>query len=119
MAETKVPQTQLNLSKTTDANGWTVYDYGAWKQYKKRVTFSQTVTAAAVLSLSSHNLPAGVPNYTGHFIDFATTTTGSAFAFIPIPEIGTGSTTLNFTVRSNDGISRTYNGWIDITLTGM
>lgn len=37
---------KLNLSKTTDANGWTVYDYGNWKEYIKTFgTYSQTANA--------------------------------------------------------------------------
>lgn len=30
-----IPSSALALSKTTDANGWTMYDYGTWKEYAK------------------------------------------------------------------------------------
>lgn len=33
-----IPSTSINFTKTIDANGWTVYDYGAWKEYTRRWT---------------------------------------------------------------------------------
>jgi hypothetical protein len=33
LAPQSVTSDKLNFSKTVDANGWTVYDYGIWKEY--------------------------------------------------------------------------------------
>lgn len=33
-----VTPAKMGLTKTVDANGWTVYDYGSWKEYEKRFT---------------------------------------------------------------------------------
>lgn len=117
MARTKVTQLQANFSKTTDANGWTVYDYGNWKEYRKRITFSQTIAGLAVLTVSSTNLPVGVSNYTGHYFNYIWTATGNAGVLLIVAELGsTSATALQFTTATTDTISRSYSGWIDVSL---
>jgi hypothetical protein len=55
----KPDNTQINFSKTTDANGWTVYDYGNFKTYSKRLQFG-TLTANSVTHLSTAStMPVG------------------------------------------------------------
>ena len=39
LASGAVTVSKLGLTKTQDANGWTVYDFGAWKEYRKKVTY--------------------------------------------------------------------------------
>lgn len=117
MAKQKLNSKQLNLSRTSDANGWTVFDYGTWKIYAKRVTFSQTISTAAVVSMSSSNLPVGISNFTNVIMNYSYSCDGNAYGLSMVSEIGTTSSSINFTARSNDGVSRTYTGFIDITLT--
>lgn len=107
----------LAQQKTTDTNGWTVYNNGAWVEYSKRVTFSQTVSGAAVLGLSSVNLPVGVSSIGSRNLSYSYTTTGNAYDLSLTFEGPTSATTLNFTVRSVSGGSFTFTGWIDVILT--
>lgn len=66
IANTSVTPTKMNLTKTTDANGWTVYDYGTWKEYRKVVTGGAVGgSGSGILTniYSAQNIPAGiVPN---------------------------------------------------------
>lgn len=103
-------------AKTTDANSWTIYDYGAWKIYKKRLTFSQTISTGAVLSISSTNLPTGLASLTGYFISYSYATTSNAYALSVSFESATSATALNFTTCSNDLVSRSYSGFVDVTI---
>lgn len=61
MAATKVTSAELNPSKTVDANGWTIYDYGSHKVYTYIYTWtgSISVAAAGVYDLPNMNIPAG------------------------------------------------------------
>jgi len=119
MSATKVPQTQLNISSTTDANGWTVHDFGTFKEYSKRVTFSQTISGAAVLSMSSVNLPVGVSTIGTHILKYSHVTTGNAYDLSLVFEGSTSNTTLNFTVRTVSGASFAYTGSVYVTLTSV
>lgn len=51
----------LNVTKSVDANGWTVWDFGAFKEYAKLVTYSGPISGNTTWYLSS-NLPAGFSN---------------------------------------------------------
>lgn len=119
MAKQKVNSAQIPVIKSSDANNWTVYDYGSWKAYRKRVTFVVTVGGGATtLSLSSANFPVGVANLNAHFMDYSHATNGNAFGLSCVAEMTSGSSALNFTVTSVDGGSRTYTGHVDIVITG-
>jgi hypothetical protein len=114
----KITQNQVTLPKTVDANGWTVYDHGTFKEYRKRVTFSVTVNLGPTsFPVSSTNLPVGVSNINTHYLDYSITATGNAGGLNVVYE-GTGTTTiLNFVATSTD-VSRAYTGFMDVTLTG-
>ncbi len=61
----KINSEQMALQKYVDANGWTVYDYGAWREYEKKITgisFS-SLSGSGITNQSGGNYPAGVaPN---------------------------------------------------------
>lgn len=105
------------VNKFTDANGWTVYDYGTWKEYKKRVTFSQTISGGAGLTVSSNNLPSGMSTISTNFVHYSFVSTGNAFGLNIGYEGSSSTATLNFTTSTNDGVSRAYTGFIDVTIT--
>lgn len=46
-------------AKTTDANGWTVYDYGGWKEYTKSGTTTLSVPANGWARTTTTTLPSG------------------------------------------------------------
>lgn len=117
MAETKVTSAELGPNKTTDTNGWTKYDYGTWKQYIKRVTFSQTIGGGAILTLSSNNLPVGISDLSTVFIQYSYTAASNAYALSIVFEGGSTTGILNFTTNRNDGSTSAYTGFIDVTLT--
>jgi len=48
------------MIKSTDVNGWTVYDYGTWKTYSKRVTFSVTKVSGEYFTVANPSLPVGI-----------------------------------------------------------
>ena len=102
---------------STDANGWTVYDYGVAKEYTKRVTFSQTINngSGVVLSMSSSVLPAVVADMTNYRMTYAeSVTNGNAYQFQMVAEMQTSSTTINFTATKLIGSSGTVSGFIDL-----
>lgn len=107
------------VSKTNDANGWTIYDYGLWKQYKKRVTFSQSVAAGSVttVALSNSSLPSGMSTLGTNFIDATIKFDGNAGQFLVNPEMTPTSNTINFVLRAMYSSTLTMQGSIDVTIT--
>jgi len=122
IADDAVTSDKLAPSKTTDANGWTVYDFGTWKRYSKRMAFSQTVTASsiAVLSPTTNNFPVGVSTigtkevlYQKHLsVGFG------ADCEIAIENLNTGSSSsFSWSIRNNAAVSRAFSGSIEISIT--
>lgn len=49
--------------KFTDANGWTVYDYGIWKQFERTATMNgSNIGAGSALTIASYTVPVGQTN---------------------------------------------------------
>lgn len=77
IANLAVEPSKLNITKTTDANGWTVRDFGSFKQYTKRFiwTGSQNVAVGSLFVAGTVSLPVGkntsnlIINYTGRAND--------------------------------------------------
>lgn len=71
IADGAVTSAKLNPSKTTDANGWTVYDYGTWKEYYKLVSFtgSDVIGNGNTRTQTSTNLPVGLTNLENTFFE--------------------------------------------------
>jgi hypothetical protein len=105
--------------KSTDANGWTVYNYGTHKQYGKRVTFSQAISTAAALTISSDNLPIGVDTLGAVYTQYSYIVAGSAFNLSLVMQETTSGTSITFAVCSIDGNSNTYTGYIDLLLSDV
>jgi hypothetical protein len=122
MAVTKPTGADLNFAKTTDANGWTKYDYGSFVQYRKRVTYSiASVGAGGVgsLTVSSSNLPSGFANISGYQLDFTySVASGWGYALSLRAEMATNNSALGFSWMTHEG-NRAYNGFIDVTLTSQ
>lgn len=117
LADDAVTSAKIDIIPTTDANSWKKYDYGTTIIYKKRVTYSQSIGASAFLTLSSNNLPTGLSSISGYYLDYTSTADANAFAINIVFEGSTSNGVLNFTAGSIDGATRTYTGWIDVTLT--
>lgn len=47
MSETKVTKNEMGFTKVVDANGWTVYDFGGYKQYRKKGSFTDSLAGGA------------------------------------------------------------------------
>lgn len=47
MSETKVTKNEMSFTKVVDANGWTVYDFGGYKQYRKKGSFTDSLAGGA------------------------------------------------------------------------
>lgn len=70
LADDVVTSAKLNPTRSTDANGWTVYDYGTWKEYSRLftgLTVTSVAAQAAATALSSQTMPVGVAPNTLHF----------------------------------------------------
>jgi hypothetical protein len=117
IADDAVTSAKIDIIPTTDANSWKKYDYGTTIIYKKRVTFSQSIGASAFLTISSTNLPTGVTSISGYYLDYSYTTDSNAFGMNIVAELNSSASALSFTAGSIDGATRTYTGWIDVTLT--
>lgn len=73
MPQTKITQVELNLSKTVDANGWTVLDMGTFKIYCKKIsTTLSAFSGPAFISALGSTLPVGIANFNS-LIDFSAT----------------------------------------------
>lgn len=122
LASGAVTSTKLAPSKTVDANGWTVYDFGTWKKYSKRVTFSQSVTNGTIttLTVSSTNFPAGMANIdTKELLYSQSISSGfGSDAFITTDGMTLSTATaFAWSIRNNGAATRTYTGSIDISIT--
>jgi len=117
IANSAITTAKLAPSKTTDANSWTKYDYGTWQEYRKRVTFSQTISAAVALTISSSNLPVGISTISTNYLTYSHTTTGNAYNLSIHFEGTSGNTSIAFTACSISGTAFAYVGWIDLILT--
>lgn len=117
MPRTRINSPQIDLIQSTDANGWTLYDYGDFKQYRKRVTYSQAFTngTSAVLSVSSTNLPVGMSTISTNKLDMNVVGSSWAMDINIRPEMSTSSSALTFVGRAFS--SQTFNGFIDVTIT--
>lgn len=109
---------QATGTKRTDANGWTEFNCGKYREYRKRVTFSQSIGVLAVLSISSTNLPYGMGNFTQAHMNYSFVAGGQAGVLQIVQEGGTGSSGLAFTTARTDGAAAsTFTGYIDILIT--
>ena len=98
MAETKVTGKEIAFSKTVDANGWTVYDYGTFKQYRKLGSFTQSVGASSWVSgVGSTGLPYGMSTLGTSFVEAAIGTSDAAASPI-LKDFGSASTTFTFRI---------------------
>lgn len=111
-----VTTAKMNLSKTTDANGWTKYDYGNWQEYRKRVTFSQTITGLATLTVSSNTLPVGMARFGTNYFKYSIVANTNAARLVVVQEGTSASTLLNFTCCTVDNISTAFIGYIDMLI---
>lgn len=62
LASGSVTKDKLSLPKTVDSNGWTVYDYGSWKEYSHIWTgLSGSLAAGIAINVVSNvALPSGI-----------------------------------------------------------
>lgn len=97
LEDDSVTSSKLNPSKTVDANGWTVRDYGTWKEYNKLFTWtgSQSVGAHAGFDiLGGSVLPVGLSNLTGSFLSFIGSANDRSFDITST--VGSSATSLGF-----------------------
>lgn len=59
IADSAVTSAKLNPSKTTDANGWKVYDFGAFKMYTYSQYQSKSVINGQRTAFATYPLPSG------------------------------------------------------------
>ena len=110
---TKVSSQVMAVTRTTDANGWTVDDFGTFKEYRKPTTFSTvSLTSGQTVgtTLSSSNLPVGMSTLGGNFIECKAIVGSFAMNVNLVPEMGSGSASLALNARNLDSITRAYSG---------
>ena len=67
-------ESRVFLSVSTDANGWTVTDYGTWKEYAKQFTGTQSANIASqsqVALVNSAALPVGLASLNNYQLVFS------------------------------------------------
>lgn len=116
IADGAVTNPKLDITSSTDANGWKVTTLGTTKYYRKRVTFSQTIGGLAVLIISSSVLPVGVSTIGTRTLVYSPVISGSAGVILINFEGTSAHTFLNFTTATTEGSSRTVTGFIDVML---
>ena len=102
MAETKPNKNDLSIPTiSTDANGWTCYDYGTHKQYRKKGTVTESLTASQwKWSANSISLPVGMANTGACFSEAACVPSDTAITVQPNLY---GGTSINFAITNQFG----------------
>lgn len=80
MAQTKVSINESAIPTiSVDANGWTVYNWGTFKQYRFSGNTTQSLTGNQwKFTGTVKTLPTGITDTTGYFVDMANTVSDSA-----------------------------------------
>lgn len=61
-------------AKTVDANGWTIYNYGLWKEYEKRFTGTHSTNLSqdsTYVLFTASPLPLGVTNLSNYTLQYS------------------------------------------------
>ena len=104
-------------TKTTDANGWTQYESDNYREFRKRVTFSQTISGATTINtLSSTNLPVGLATLGNYFISATKVLSGNAYNLDWGLEMSTSSAAINITAATSSAASVAYSGFFDLVI---
>lgn len=105
-------------TKRTDANGWTEFNCGKYREYRKRVTFSQSIGGLVALATSSSNLPYGMGSFSQAHMNYSFVAGGQAGILQIVQEGSSGSSSLNWTTARTDGAAAsTFTGYIDVLIT--
>jgi hypothetical protein len=111
-----VTSAKLAPTKSTDANGWTMYDEGTYKVYKKRVTGAANKAVGEVFTFaSSGNLPVGISSVGTNFVNASGSivpSDGSAGGL----QATTASTSLPFVLKNIATSTINFTGFVDFEL---
>lgn len=81
MPATKVTSSELNPSKTVDANGWTVYDYGTFKQYRKKGATQTSIGGGSWNNVNvTPNMPVGMSSLGANFMEASVSANDAAIS---------------------------------------
>lgn len=99
-------------TKRVDANGWTVYNMGSWREYRKTITWSQALTSGSpvYLSTSSNNMPVGMSTLSTCVMSNTHSGNGNSGDVLIVEEMTTSATVMTFVVKSTG--TATYSGTI-------
>lgn len=115
MAQTKAKSQNLNPTTSTDANGWTVTDFGSRKLYTRKYSWtgSQAMPADSNYSLPSIALPVGVSTRAGMFMTFEARCNDRTY--IVNERVNEAATTVSLEVSEWHSASITLtNVWVDL-----
>lgn len=117
VADGSVTSSKLGLTKSTDANGWTVYDYGTFKRYNKRVYFSMTKAHFEGFTLASTTYPSGMSGIGSNYLHMSASggTDNYGLEFWHNVD-ASNSTTLVVTAENVSGATRAYTGYLTLTI---
>jgi hypothetical protein len=102
---------------TTDANGWTVYDFGLFKQYRKKGTWSASIGASAWAQQGSSNLPVGKSTIGTMTLDSSLGANDAAISVHSMNSSLSTSSSITFAVQNNYSGSISYTGYYSLCLT--
>lgn len=110
------PKSAGKQNKVTDANGWTVYDYGTLRQYRKKGSWVASIGANSwALQGDTTNLPVGISTIGTRFVEGSASSSDSA--------IGTAihstsaSTVVQFQIGNQAGATVNYTGYYSVCIT--
>lgn len=106
MATTRTKSNQLALVVTTDSNGWTVYDWGTHKQYRKKGQTQTSLSAGAWNFVNFTTLPTGMSTIGTNFVEVSAVPSDAAISVSPGMG-GNGATTVS------GGLSNQYGGAVN------
>lgn len=111
LASASVTSVKLAPTKSQDANGWTVYDYGTWKEYRRKWAVpGLLVSSGSRASAGTFNLPVGRTGSTT-FISASWEGGFSGHAVIGIDVIGSSATSGEVNIGNEySGGSLTFTG---------
>lgn len=115
IASGAVTSDKLSITKTIDANGWTVTDYGTTKDWTYRKSGSLSINSNTWVRVEVP-LPEGITNINDVFLALAPYSDWTEIIFTIVPAAGTDKIYMNVYNAHKTANSGSFNYRIDFTL---
>lgn len=107
-----------NKFSTTDANGWTIYDYGTWKVYTQRFTGSTSSLASlSLVSIASATWPVALSPVNAKTISVEPSMSGNQGRYVFTATNTTGAANSAFQLHVRNVTSATISDSVGVVVT--